>query len=848
MTLLTFRNIASRRLRFALTTFAVLLGVSFVVASFVLTDGLRSTFNEIIDEGFAGTDVQVQAVSDFDEVMFVDRPIDESLVDVVAAVDGVAVADAYTDSAKIVPVLPDGEPIEAPGGAVVAYNWAGSSISRMNLVEGRVPTGPGEFVIDFDTADNENMVVGETYDIIGIDGPEPFELVGTNQFGEQSSLPGFVLVGFSLEELQRLDGSEGEIRTIEIAAEPGVTTEELIARIEAVVPEGIEAVSRESLVSEAQDDLGGFIDVFGNVLLAFALVAVFVSAFIISNTFNILLGQRVRQLSLLRAIGASSRQVRFSAILEALTIGAVASIAGLGGGILLAFGLRALINTLGFSMPGIQLIISARTIIVALLVGLGVTLIASLSPARRAAEVPPMAGMRMGYKFGSGEGTRRTIIAIVLAVLGAAGMAYSVFGDPGSTMLTLATLGVGSVLMFVATSMFTPLFSTPSASALGIPLEHLPGDKITGHMARQNAARNNKRTASTAAGLMIGLALIAMASVVATSLKESFRDELGSTLTSDFLVTAANQGSFSNRLVDQIDALPEFGDVTAVRYGNAKVADSEHQFAATDLTLLTVLLDVDVVSGDAAASADAEHILIHSDVAEDEAVAVGDPLTVEFAATGPQTFTVGAIYDNEFLIGDYILDLSGWDANFGARDDNVISAKVAPGFTIDQADAALASIEGAFPQLEFETRPEFQDRVEGELNSLLVVINVFLGLAIVIALLGIANTMALSVLERTREIGLMRAIGMTRPQTRRLIRMEAGVVSLFGALLGVLVGLAFGWFAVLAIPDSFISQMVVPWSTLVIYIVIATVAGLFAASFPARRAAKLNILDAISHM
>lgn len=846
--LLTFRNILRNRLRFMLTTFAVLLGVSFVVASFVLTDGLRSTFDDIIAEGFAGTDVQVQAESDFDEVMFVDRPIDQDLVEVVAAVDGVALAEPYTDSAKVIPLAADGDPIEAPGGAVVSYNWSGAENSRMTLVEGSVPDGPGEFAIDADTADSENMVVGATYTIIGSDGPEQFELVGINRFGEDSSLPGFVLVAFELNELQRLDRSEGLIRTIEISAEPGVATDDLIARVEAVMPPGIEAVSQAALVSDAQDDLGGIIDIFGNVLLAFALVAVFVSAFIISNTFNILLGQRVRQLSLLRAIGASKKQVRSSAVLEALFVGLVASLAGLIGGVLLAFGLRAMINTLGFTLPGIQMIISLRTIIVALIVGIGVTLVASLSPARRAAGVPPMAGMRSSYRFGSGEGTRRTIIAIVLAVLGAAGMAYSLFGG-GSTALTLGALGLGAVLMFVSMSMFTPLFSSPAASAIGAPLEHLPGNKITAHMARQNASRNNKRTASTAAGLMIGLALIAMASVVATSLKSSFRDEMGSTLTADFLVTAPNQGSFSNGLVDQVAALPEFDEVAAVRYGNARVDGSEHQFAATDVSLLADLLQVDVLTGDpGAAAADPSQVLIHSDVASDKDLEVGDPLFVEFAASGTQRLTVGAIYDNSFLIGNYILDLSGWDANFRANDDSVISAKLAQGVSVDAANTALGPLEASFPQLDFETNAEFRDRIEAQLDSLLVVINVFLALAIIIALLGIANTMALSVLERTREIGLMRAIGMTRRQTRRLIRLEAGVVSLFGALLGVLVGIAFGWFAVVAIPGSFINKMVIPYQTLVIYVVIATIAGLLAASLPARRAAKLNILDAISHM
>ena len=287
--------------------------------------------------------------------------------------------------------------------------------------------------------------------------------------------------------------------------------------------------------------------------------------------------------------------------------------------------------------------------------------------------------------------------------------------------------------------------------------------------------------------------------------------------------------------------------MSAVRYGRVRIAGSERGLAATDLTVLTDLLAVDVLEGDPATVADPDHILLTQEAAEDVGVSLGDTLRVEYAATGAKTLTVGAIYDNEFLIGHYIVDLSNWDRNFKAQNDNVIAAKAATD-DLGPADASLASVEASFPQLDFETRSEFQDRLEGQLDSLLVVINVFLGLAIVIALLGITNTMALSVLERTQEIGLMRAIGMTRRQTRSLIRLEAGVVSLFGAILGVAVGIAFGWLAVLAIPSSVIDQLSIPPVTLVIYVVVATVAGLFAASFPARRAARLNVLDAIAQM
>ncbi len=844
---LSLRNLAASRLRVVLTTFAVLLGVSFVVASFVLTDGLLDTFDTIIEEANAEIDAEVRARSDFDEVQFTARPIDEALVDVVRAVEGVAAAEAGTQSSKIVPVSADGEPIRTTGAPILSFNWSDSPLDPLTLVEGQAPAGPGEFVIDEGTADREDLVVGETYDVIGAEGREPFRLVGLSRFGDANSLGGAILVSYTLDELQRLDGSEGLIQWIAVGAEAGVDPGVLVERLQAALPDDVEAVTGEVVVQEGQDAFSGFIRIFGNILLGFALVAVFVSTFIIANTFNILLSQRVRQLALLRALGASSRQIRASALLEALIVGLVASVLGLGCGVLLALGLRAIMDALGFGLPAIDVVMSARTVVAAVVVGVGVTLAASLNPARRAAAVPPVAALRSGYRFGAGEGARRTAIGIGLGALGAAGMGVGLFGGIGQTVLLLVSLGGGAVLVFIALSMLAPLFSSPSASALGAPLERVPGRRITGHMARKNAARNNIRTASTAAGLMIGLALIAMASVVADSLKASFRAELGSTVTADLVVTQSFGGNFSRELAEQLETVPELAEVAPLRFATVRIDGAETGLTATDLTELTEVFDIGVRDGDPAAVADPDHVIVTQDTADDRGLRVGDPLTVEFAATGSRILTVGAIYTNDFILGDYVVDLSAWDANVDARDDSMIFATLAPGAELDAANQAVAAFADTFPNLEFETSDEFRERLEGDLDSLLVIINVFLGLAIVIALLGITNTMALSVLERTQEIGLMRAVGMTRRQTRSLIRLEAGVVSLFGALLGVVVGLVFGWLAVIAIPESAIDRLSLPVGALIWYVVAATVAGLIAASLPARRAARLDVLDAIAH-
>ena len=842
---LTFRNLAASKLRFMLTAFAVLMGVSFVVSSFVLTDGLSKTFDAIVEDSNAGLDAQVRAKAEFEEVDFVDVPIDEGLVELVAGVDGVGVAEPGFQTGQLIPLDSDGEPVTTTGSPILSFNWSDPEVTGLALVEGDVPASPNEFAMDVDSADRHDFIIGDTYDIVGSAGPEPFELVGLTKFGEDNAVAGAVLMSFTLDDVQRLTGLDGKIHWIDVAS-AGVDTDTLVSRLDDALPADVEAVSSDVVIGEEKDDFGGAVDILGSILLGFAFVAVFVSTFIIGNTFNILLGQRVKQLALIRALGASRAQVRFSSMLEALTIGVAASALGLVGGVLLALGLRSVMNAMGFVLPAFDIVITSRTVVAALIVGIGVTLVASISPARRAATVPPVAAMRPGFRFGSGEGTRRTIIAIVLAVLGLIGVGLGLFGNLGGTPLVLLTLAGGAVLVFVAVAMFAPLFSSPSASFLGLPLEHLPWSRTTGHMARENAASNNKRTASTAAGLMIGLALIGMATVVASSLKSSFRDQMGSTLTADYLVNHPNGENFSEVLASDVAALPEFGEVSGVRYGSIRIDGDTKDVMSTDFSTLLDLLDVGVVAGDPASAAGPTSILVHQDVADDRSLEVGDQVMVEFAATGEQPLTVGAIYDNAFLIGNYAIDNSGWEANFDTTDINVVAANVAQGVDDTTAATALAAVEASFPQLEFETNDEFRQRMEGQLDSLLVIINVFLGLAILIALLGIANTMALAVLERTQEIGLMRAIGMTRRQTRSMIRLEAAIVALFGALLGLVVGLLFGWVATMAIPDSIISSVDIPWVTLAIYAIVATVAGLLAASFPARRAARLNVLDAIA--
>lgn len=842
------KSLFARKLRLVLTTVAIVLGVAFVVSSFVIADSLRSTFDDLVEDIQGDVDLTIRTYQEFG--MEQDRPpLDENLLAIVQDTEGVAEALPGVYREGVVPIKSDGDPVETFGPPQIGVNYTDTPLGQIFLREGRAPEGPDEFVMDIDTAEDEGFEIGETYTVTSETGNREFELVGLVAFGDDNDLVGAVLTAYDLPTAQEFLNLEGRLTNIVVRVDPGVERSVVAERLQAELPDGIEVADREVTIEEAQDEFGEIATIFGNVLLAFAIITLVVSAFLINNTFQIVIGQRVRELALLRAIGATGSQVQRGVLAESLVIGVVSTVIGIGAGVLLSYGLRGLFSALGFDLPEGPLILAPRTIIVAVIIGVGITLLASLAPARRARRVPPIAALRDDFQMVSASLTRRITSGTVVTVVGALLMGWALFGDLDTAPL-LALLSLGALAVFVGVNLLSPLVARPVAKTLGAPIQAVY--KTTGRLSRENAARNPRRTSSTAAALMIGLALVSMAGVVGDSIKTTFLDILGNAVTADYFVQPKSGGFGFGGLppsyAAELSERPEFDSVVEYRFApsGVKIAGDTKDITGTELDEFWKHIDIDPIEGDVENLGPGD-ILIFKDSAEDLGLRVGDTVDVTFVDSQTETFTVALIYDDASLAGNYVLDLQPWQEHFARDEDGIVTVRIADGVDPAQAQAAMDEVSSAYPQVNAQTKEEFERDQKRQLDSFLAVITGFLAFALLIALIGIANTLALSVVERTRELGLLRAVGMTRRQMRRMVRWEAAIVAVFGALLGVVLGIIFGIAAAGAVPSSVVKTISIPWSMIVIYVIAAGLAGLIAAFFPARRAGRLNVLDAIAH-
>lgn len=856
---LTIKNLLDKKIRFALTSLAVVLGVTFVVAVFTMTDSLRSSFDGLAADIAGGAELTVrttQAVGeDFDRA-----PVPETVEAQIAAVDGVAETIPGIGVNNAVITDGDGEAIIPTGPPTLGLSW---SPFQFFLVEGRAPGGPGEFAVDVSTANDNDLILGETYDVTAAIEQRAFELVGIFNFGSPDSHTslGQTMAAFELDEAQDFLGLGDAYNTIEVRLADPDDRDRVQAEIQAAIGSDYEVVTNEVIEQETTDDFGDAISIFNNILLAFAFIILFVSAFIINNTFQIVVAQRIRELGLLRAIGASGSQVRNSVLLEAGLVGVFSTVAGTVLGLLGGSVLRSMLNALGFSLPAGPISLAPRTVVWAVVVGVGITVASSIIPAVRARRISPIAAIQNDQRLAGASLRRRLIVGGSLTGVGAALFLSGLFLASG-TVNVLTLIGFGAVLVFIGVYILSPSFARPVATILGAPIARLFG--TPGQIAQGNAARSPRRTASTAGALMIGLSLVGMAGVVGASLTQTFRATFDTSVKADYFVTVPNSfdptAGFSQEIVDEIDALPEFDTVVKYRFGFQvmQIAGSTKDALTADFDLVSQHLDAGVLDGSFEDGAGQPAVAVHVDAAEAEGLSVGDTVDALFPDNQIEPLTVVAIYDNATVMnGSWVLENVVWDQHMARRDITFATARVT-GFSDDlpqaeqdallaAANAALEPIEKRFPSIEAQDQTEFRQSQEQQLNSFLAVIFVLLALSLVIALVGIANTLALSVYERTREIGLLRAVGMTRRQLRRAIRWEAVIVSVFGAVLGIILGTIFGVAAVIAIPDTFIDTVAIPWGGLVVYVVIAAVAGILAAIGPARRASRLNILDAISH-
>ena len=843
---LSLRTLLAHKGRFAMTTFAVVVGVGFVVGSFVVTDTLRRSVDELF-ETITTVDVTVRATTELESGGGGPASrgrIDRSLEDDIEAVEGVAAADgSVVGYAQL--VAPDGEPVTTTGAPLFGFNWPDDPrLSAAVIEDGRPPERAGEVAIDRGTADDYDFSVGDRTAMIVTDGQVDVEIVGVFRWGDTNSLLGARLTGMEPAWADELLAAGGQVDTVDVLADDGEDPVALAERITAALPEGVEAVPSEQVIEEGQDQVSGFVSVFQNVLLAFAGIAVFVSAFYINNTFAIVLGQRVRELSLLRALGASGSQVVRSVVLEAATVGVLASVLGVGVGLLIAGALQGILAASGFELPERAMVLGGRTLLAAAVVGVPITVLSALPAARRAARVPPIAGL--AGTDGSGARSKRSRVVLGASLVAAGvvvlGVGLFVLDDTGATF---ACLGIGTIAVFLGVATLSPLIATPVVGVLGWPLAH--GRGPTGRLARANAMRSPERTARTAAALMIGLALVTTALVVGESMKRSFADAVSGAVTADYVISGGDSFTgFSPELAADLRALPEIGAATGIRFDRFSFDGNEADLTGVDADAAEAVVDVDLVDG-SFDDLDAGSIMIHEDSANERGLEVGDTVEVTYASGGPQEVEVAGIYGDATFAGNYVVDLDVFAERYPANNlDLFVFARVADGVDAAEARPAIEAALEDYPQVTLESREEFNESQQDQVDQILLAVNGLLGLALLIALLGIANTLALSVVERTREIGLLRAVGQSRRQARLMVLAEALIVSLFGAVLGVAIGLVLGLGAVSAMPPSIISTTAVPTASIVVVVVLAAVFGLVAGLLPARRASRLDVLDAIS--
>ncbi len=856
---LTVKNFLDKKIRFALTTLAVVAGVTMIVAVFTMTDSLRASFDGLASDIAEGTDLTVRTVqtigSDLDRAA-----VPQELAETISAIDGVAEIDPGVGSFNTVITDGNGDAILPSGPPTIGTNW---SKSQYFLTAGDIPEASDEFAVDATTAEVNDLRIGNRYPITSEVEQREFKLVGIFNFGapdEHRSL-GQTMASFELDTAQDFFGLTGLYSEIGVRVGGTESVEKVQAATAAAVGPKYEVVTSEVIEDETQSNFASIINVFNTILLVFAFIIVFVAAFIINNTFQIVVAQRIRELGLLRAVGATGKQISRSVRLEALIVGVFSTIVGIGLGVVGGSGLRWMLNTTGFTLPSGPIQLQPRTVIWAAVIGIGITFAASLIPARRARTISPVAAINTDQRLAATSLRRRLIGGGIMTGVGAVSLANGLF-VASSTRATLTSMGIGAVLVFIGVNTLSPSFARPIAHLLGRPIAKLFG--TPGRLAQGNAARSPRRTASTAGALMIGLALVGMAVVVGSSLTKSFLQTLDNAVEADYFVQSRvgnfnPSAGFSQEAATRIEELPEIGDIVRYRFSedgmwiNGKAED----LFSSDFAKVTDHLNAQIIAGGLRDADPATSIAVHSDPARDLDLAVGDTLEVTFPDNETETLSVAAIFDDASIFGNWMVDNVVWEEHINSRQLGFVTATIA-GFSDDLPEpeqeqllaataTALEPVLESFPSVKAENRVEFRQGQQDQLNSFLAVIQVLLALSLVIALIGIANTLALSVFERTREIGLLRAVGMTRRQLRRAVRWEAVIIAVFGAILGLALGVIFGVAAVVAIPDSIISSISIPIGVLLVYVVLAAVAGILASLFPAWRASRMNVLEAIYH-
>ena len=843
----SLKSLLGRKLRLFMSAFAIVLGVAFVSGSFIFTDTLGKAFDGVVD---TVGDVVVRPTTtntDFVEGGGVTaKTVPASLLPKLEQVDGAARVDGNVSDQSTFVVAKNGKLIGGggPPGLGLNHNDAPTSSGKppVELASGRWPERAGEVNIDEGTAERAGYSVGDQVRVV-TSGSQPVvhaTLVGTSKF-TSGGLIGATLTFFDTKTAQQIyfEGRD-EFTDVWVSAADGVTQAELAKRVQAQLPTGLEAVTGDAAAKEAATGIGealGFINTF---LLIFAGIALFVGAFLIINTFSILVAQRSRELAMLRALGAGRRQVSRSVLFEAFVVALVGSTAGLGLGFLLALGIRALFAQFGLDLSGSPLVFQPRTAIAAYAVGLVVTLVAAYLPSRRAGKMPPVAAMRDDIAMPESTLLWRTWVGSVLLVVGVGSVLLGGLRDIDHRTWWV---GGGVVALVLGAILTSPVLGRPIIALTG--LVYRGAFRAVGLMAEQNAVRNPRRTAATASALMIGLTLVSMMSVFGASAKASVDKTIGENFAADYVVSNAIGQPFSSTVTKQVSEVPGVEAVNPWRYTRIEVDGDGVFAAATDFSTFDRVLPVELVDGSLRTTSPYS-VVVDDERAAAQHLSVGD--TVELAVNGadPRSYTVTAIFEQLPVAPPLLIPLeAATEAGVPAQDSMTFVIR-SPGADADAVEAGIEKVIADLPTVSLKDQDAFAEEQRAPIDQLLFIIYALLGLAVLIAIMGIVNTLALSVIERTREIGLLRAVGLSRRQLRTMLRLESVAIALVGAILGVVLGLGAGWALQRSLADDGIDVLSIPIAQLALFVVLAGVVGVLAALWPGRRAAKLDVLKAIT--
>ncbi len=837
----TLKSLLARKLRLLMSAVAIILGVGFVAGSLIFTDTLKSTFDSIMT-GTVG-DVHVRPEGASSEMGPTSATVPGSELEAIRALPGVARADGNISNVGTFVIGKNGKVVGGTGAPGIAVNYhdapsaAGDPI--VTITSGRAPEKAGEVVLDEMTTKRAEYFLGDTVTMVS-SGEEPTiqaKLVGIMTFGG-GGMAGASLAAFDTPTAQKyfLDGKDA-YNDIQVTAEDGTSQVQLRDEIAKTLPKDQEAVTGDDLADEAASQVNQALSFINTFLLIFGAVALFVGSFLIINTFSILVAQRSRELALFRAIGAQRRQVVRSVIVEAVVVGLIGSTIGLVVGYLLAQLIKLLFGQLGLDLAGSGLGLSVRTVVVAYVVGLTVTVLAAYLPARRAGQVPPVAAMRDEAVETDGSMKGRVAVGAVLVGVGAVALAVGLFTEVEKA-LWFVGLGIFGVVLGVA--MVSPLAGRPFIAGIGLLYRRLFG--TVGRMAEQNAVRNPRRTAATASALMIGLTLVSLMAVLGSSASSSIDKQVKEQFLADFVISNAVGAPFSTKVTEEIADVPGVAAASPMRYAPATIEGGRFYVSAIDPTSFAEVTQVEMLEGEVA-DLTAQGVLVPEDHRTGRKI--GDTLTVEMAGKEHE-MRVDGFYQTTPSLSGFLFSLDGFE-EMGIRPaDNLVYVVAEPGASTPALRSGLEDAIVDLPTVTLKDQADYAEEVRGQVNQLLYIIYALLGLAIVIAILGIINTLALSVMERTREIGLLRAVGLTRMQLRRMIWLESVVIALLGAVLGVGLGVAFGIALQRSLVEDGIDVLAIPWGLVVGALVAAAVVGVLAALWPAERAARLDVLRAIT--